>query len=286
MILRTLSTIVLWSLIGGVVYSLKEVGAMWILNLCATLTLFEIYTILGRLGYAANRVSGLVTGGCMIPVSFYFEGSGVDVLAIGALLTSSACVLFPQAQRGMYIKRLMPTFFGLLFVTFLLSYFVRIIQLAGVTNENGTLGFGLFFCLWVVIVAKFSDIGALLVGKAIGRTKMAPSISPGKTVEGLIGGLGASAGIGALIPWLVINQFPEIASFGDWVFTPSQGAIWGSLIAVSAVIGDLIASVLKRLAGMKDSGGAIPGIGGLLDLTDSLILAAPTGYFILLFIKS
>ena len=286
MILRTLSTIVLWSLIGGVVYSLKEVGAMWILNLCATLTLFEIYTILGRLGYAANRVSGLVTGGCMIPVSFYFEGSGVDVLAIGALLTSSACVLFPQAQRGMYIKRLMPTFFGLLFVTFLLSYFVRIIQLAGVTNENGTLGFGLFFCLWVVIVAKFSDIGALLVGKAIGRTKMAPSISPGKTVEGLIGGLGASAGIGALIPWLVINQFPEIASFGDWVFTPSQGAIWGSLIAVSAVIGDLIASVLKRLAGMKDSGGAIPGIGGLLDLTDSLILAAPTGYFILLFIQS
>lgn len=286
MILRTLSTLFLWSLIGGVVYSLKEVGAMWILNLCATLTLFEIYTILGRLGYAANRVSGLITGGCMIPISFYFEGSGIDVLAIGALLSSSACVLFPQAQRGMYIKRLMPTFFGLLFVTFLLHYFVRIIQVAGTPSVDGTLGFGLFFCLWVVIVAKFSDIGALLVGKAIGRTKMAPSISPGKTVEGLVGGFGASAGIGALIPWLLINQFPEIASFGNWVFTPSQGAIWGSLIALSAVIGDLIASVLKRLAGMKDSGGTIPGIGGLLDLTDSLILAAPTGYFILRFIQS
>ena len=60
----------------------------------------------------------------------------------------------------------------------------------------------------------------------------------------------------------------------------------GFIIAISAVIGDLIASVLKRLAGMKDSGGAIPGIGGLLDLTDSLILAAPTGYFILLVLKS
>ncbi len=286
MILRTLSTIFLWSLIGGTVYSLKEVGAMWILNLCATLTLFEIYTILGRLGYAANRVSGLITGGCMIPISFYFEGSGIDVLAIGALLTSSACVLFPQAQRGMYIKRLMPTFFGLLFVTFLLHYFVRIMHFSNVTSEEGTLGFGLFFCLWVVIVAKFSDIGALLVGKAIGRTKMAPSISPGKTVEGLIGGFGASAGIGALLPWLVTVQFPGVVDYGDWMFSPTQGAIWGSLIALSAVIGDLIASVLKRLAGMKDSGGAIPGIGGLLDLTDSLILAAPTGYFILLFIKS
>jgi len=286
MILRTLSTIFLWSLIGGIVYSLKEDGAMWILNLCATLTLFEIYTILGRLGYAANRVSGLITGGCMIPISFYFEGSGIDVLAVGALLTSSACVLFPQAQRGMYIKRLMPTFFGLLFVTFLLHYFVRIMHFSNVTSEEGTLGFGLFFCLWVVIVAKFSDIGALLVGKAIGRTKMAPSISPGKTVEGLIGGFAASAGIGALLPWLVTVQFPGVVSYGDWVFSPTQGAIWGSLIALSAVIGDLIASVLKRLAGMKDSGGAIPGIGGLLDLTDSLILAAPTGYFILLFIKS
>ena len=165
----------------------------------------------------------------MIPVSFYFEGSGMDVLAVGALLGSSACVLFPQAQRGMYIKRLLPTFFGLLFVTFLLSYFVRIIQFADALSENGTLGFGLFFCLWVVIVAKFSDIGALLVGKAIGRTKMAPSISPGKTVEGLIGGFGASAGIGALIPWLVTVQFPGVVSCGEWIFSPTQGGDLGKL---------------------------------------------------------
>jgi phosphatidate cytidylyltransferase len=258
---------------------------MWILNLCATLTLFEVYTILGRLGYAANRLSGLITGGCLIPVSYYFEGYGVDVLAIGALFTSAACVLFPQAQRGMYIKRLMPTFFGLLFVSFLLQYFVRILQIGGNENADCFMGFGLFFSLWVVIVAKFSDIGALLIGKAIGRTKMAPSISPGKTIEGLIGGFAASAGIGALLPWLFQEKFTDIVFFGDWIFTPGQGAIWGTLLALSAVIGDLIASVLKRLASMKDSGGAIPGIGGLFDLTDSLILAAPTGYFILFLLR-
>ena len=286
MLIRTLSTIILWSLMGVVVYSTKEAGAMWILNLCSTLTLFEIYTILGRLGFAANRMSGLITGGCMIPVAFYFPGAGVDVLAIGALLTSAACVLFPQAQRGMYVKRLMPTFFGLLYVTFLLHYFVQIIQVAGVESTNESLGFGLFFSLWVVVVAKLSDIGALLIGKMIGRTKMAPSISPGKTIEGLIGGLAASAGIGALIPWLILNYIPMLVNFGSFDFSPAQGAVWGLLIAVTSVIGDLIASVLKRLAGMKDSGGAIPGIGGLLDLTDSLILAAPTGYFILLILQS
>lgn len=285
MILRSFSTTLLWGLVALVVYSLKETGAMWILNLCATLTLFEVYTILGRLGYAANRLSGLITGGCLIPVSYYFEGYGVDVLAIGALFASAACVLFPQAQRGMYIKRLMPTFFGLLFVSFLLQYFVRILQIGGSENADCFMGFGLFFALWVVVVAKFSDIGALLIGKAIGRTKMAPSISPGKTIEGLIGGFAASAGMGALLPWLFQEKFTDIVFFGDWIFTPGQGAVWGSLLALSAVIGDLIASVLKRLASMKDSGGAIPGIGGLFDLTDSLILAAPTGYFILFLLQ-
>ena len=112
MILRILSTIFLWGTVALVVYSLKETGAMWVLNLCATLTLFEVYTILGRLGYAANRLSGLITGGCLIPVSYYFEGFGIDVLAVGALFCSGACVIFPKAQRGMYIKRLMPTFLG------------------------------------------------------------------------------------------------------------------------------------------------------------------------------
>jgi phosphatidate cytidylyltransferase len=285
MIIRTIATIILWGLLGLIVYGLKEPGAMWILNLCATLTLFEVYTILGRIGYAANRITGLVTGACMIPIAFYFPGSGIDALAVGALFSSAACVVFPQDQRGLYVRRLLPTFFGLLFVTFLLHYFVRILRVADSVTDPGTLGFGLFFCLWIVLVAKFSDIGALLVGKTIGRTKMAPSISPGKTVEGLLGGLGASAGIGALMPWVVSNYLPDVFTFGSWSFDPSQGAIWGLVIGIVSVIGDLIASVLKRLAGMKDSGGSVPGIGGLLDLTDSLILSAPTGYFILLVIQ-
>ena len=285
MFIRTISSLFLWSSIGGIVYAMDEIGAMWILNLCATLTLFEIYTILGRLGFAANRLSGLLTGACMIPISYYFPEYGIDVLAIGALFTSSACVLFPQDQRGMYIKRLMPTFFGLLYVPFLLHYFVRILE----TDLQGTrivsISFSLFFCLWIVIVAKFSDMGALLVGKSIGRTKMAPSISPGKTIEGLLGGFLASAGVGALIPWLITEYANNFTDLSVCSFTPVEGGLWGLVIALTAVIGDLIASVLKRLAGMKDSGGAIPGIGGLLDLTDSLILAAPTGYFILQIIQ-
>ena len=282
MILRVFSTIILWSIVIGGVVGFGEVGTMWILTIAAVCTQFEIYAMLGRLGFAANRISGLATGAFLIPMGYYVEGAGMDAVAVGALTMSGAAVLFPQAQRGMYVKRLLPTFFGLIYVPFLLHYFVRILQTSGETPEGTAMSFGLFFCLWLLAVAKFSDIGALLVGKMIGRTKMAPSISPGKTIEGLIGGIAASAGIGALLPWILQNYRPDLVSFDGVNFDPGSAAILALPVAIAAVVGDLIASVLKRLAHIKDSGGVIPGIGGMLDLTDSLILAAPTGYFLLL----
>ena len=192
---RTLSTCTLWSLMGIIVYTTKEAGAMWILNLCSTLTLFEIYTILGRLGFAANRMSGLLTGGCMIPIAYYFQALALMFWQLSPLYVRCLCS-FSSSRRDV-CKAINANFFGLLYVSFLLHYFVQIIHISNVQSNETGLGFGLFFSLWVVIVAKFSDIGALLVGKTIGRTKMAPSISPGKTIEGLIGGLSASAGIGA-----------------------------------------------------------------------------------------
>ena len=282
MILRVFSTVILWSIVIGGVVGFGESGTMWILTVAAVCTQIEIYALLGRLGFAANRISGLATGAFLIPMGYYIVGAGMDALAVGALMMSGAAVLFPQAQRGMYVKRLLPTFFGLVYVPLLLHYFVRILQTSEEIPSGTTMSFGLFFCLWLLAVAKFSDIGALLVGKMIGRTKMAPSISPGKTIEGLVGGIAASAGIGALLPWILQNYRPELVSFEGVNFDPGSAAILALPVAVAAVIGDLIASVLKRLANIKDSGGAIPGIGGMLDLTDSLILAAPTGYFLLL----
>ncbi len=286
MILRIISTVFLWSLVIGSVVTFESEGAVWLLTIVSLLTQFEIYTLLGRLGFAANRLSGLVTGGVLIPMSYYQEGSGMDVLAVGALVMAAASVLFPQAQRGMYVKRLLPTFFGLLYVPFLLHYFVRILQIGGDAPEGAAMGFGLFFCIWILAVAKFSDVGALLVGKLIGRTKMAPSISPGKTIEGLLGGIAVSAGIGILLPWVLQTYRPDWIPFEVLDMSPEAASILALPIAITAVIGDLLASVLKRLANVKDSGGIIPGIGGMLDLSDSLILAVPTGYFLLFFLKS
>jgi len=131
----------------------------------------------------------------------------------------------------------------------------------------------LLLCLWIVAVAKFCDTGALLTGMAIGRHKMSPQISPKKTWEGAIGGVLISMGIGALVAWLARSEMPPH-------MTPLVAALIAMPIAILGIVADLVESVLKRRANIKDSGRTIPGIGGMFDLSDSLILAAPVGYYL------
>jgi phosphatidate cytidylyltransferase len=126
----------------------------------------------------------------------------------------------------------------------------------------------------VIAVAKFCDVGALLTGLAIGRHKMAPITSPKKTWEGAVGGVIVATGVGALVAWLGRGVLPL-------AMTPLRGAVLAAPVAAIAIVSDLVESVIKRRAAIKDSGGGIPGIGGIFDLSDSLILAAPLAYFLL-----
>ena len=169
------------------------------------------------------------------------------------------------------------TLFGVLYVPFMLQFLVRTIVL----YDDKYIGLALG--LWLVAVAKFCDVGALLTGLALGRHKMAPNISPKKTWEGAVGGLAVSAGVGALLgAWLGRSeQFGGPYFPGD--FTPLRAALMALPIAAAAITSDLVESIIKRRAEVKDTGQFIPGIGGAFDLTDSLILAAPIGYFLFCF---
>jgi len=124
------------------------------------------------------------------------------------------------------------------------------------TNAGGLL------LVWVVAIVAAADIGAYFVGRSLGRTKLAPRISPGKTREGLLGGLACAclAGGGGAI---YFN-----ANVGVFV-------VAGGLIALISVIGDLTVSAFKRNAGLKDSGWILPGHGGVMDRIDSLVAALP-----------
>lgn len=129
--------------------------------------------------------------------------------------------------------------------------------------------------LWVLLVTKSSDIGAYTLGSLIGRHKLVPWLSPGKTWEGLLGAVLFAAGIGAggaaLLGLFGIEGRPDVL----------PGALLGGVFAIAGQAGDLLESVLKRDAGAKDSGGTIPGFGGVLDVVDSILLAAPMAYWLL-----
>jgi phosphatidate cytidylyltransferase len=128
-------------------------------------------------------------------------------------------------------------------------------------------GKGQFYVLFLVVVTKFADMGAYLTGSLFGKHPFIPQISPKKTWEGLAGALGfALLGSEGMI-WLMPDHLSEL--------DPRHGAILGLLLGTAAIIGDLAESVVKRSVGVKDSGGIVPGIGGALDLIDSLLFTAP-----------
>lgn len=135
--------------------------------------------------------------------------------------------------------------------------------------------------LWILLVVKSFDIGAFFTGRSIGRHKMIPWLSPGKTWEGVVGGLVLSAIVASLGRWLLVEQGwlqPERFNAGlVWVLV--GGAIAGLIFGAIGQIGDLMASLLKRDAGVKDSGTSLPGFGGVLDVIDSPLLVAPVAYW-------
>jgi len=125
----------------------------------------------------------------------------------------------------------------------------------------------------VLLCVKFTDIGAYFGGRALGRHKLIPWLSPGKTWEGLFFGLLTAAAVGALLArWMDLRRGYEL----PWW----KGAIFGGVIGGIGQLGDLLESLMKRDAEVKDSGSLIPGFGGVLDVIDSPLLAAPFAYLL------
>ena len=130
-------------------------------------------------------------------------------------------------------------------------------------------------CLWVVLVTKSCDIGAYFTGRAIGKRKLAPWLSPGKTQEGLVGGVATAAGVSALGLLLLRNAgvAPDLSIAG--------AAATGAAVGLLGQTGDLVASMFKRDAGRKDASRSLPGFGGWLDVLDSPLLVGVIAFWAL-----
>ncbi|MCE9607154.1 MAG: phosphatidate cytidylyltransferase [Planctomycetia bacterium] len=179
---------------------------------------------------------------------------------IGVFLFEMARYDKDRSQR--VAERIALSIANLAYVGLLMSYIVRL----------RLLPYGIFPIVSMLIVVKLGDIGAYTFGRLLGRRKMAPKLSPGKTVEGLLGGVALS----------VVGGLESAHWFGiDFAADPAALIAWSSyavVVCLIGVAGDLAESLLKRDYGLKDSSAWLPGFGGVFDMIDSLLLAAPVAW--------
>jgi len=272
---RILSTIGLWTVVGAILwvfsrYDLAQVGGFLTLLGLALGAQYEVYRILEQTG-AAPRIATGLTCGLALLVAQFLGLIHLSPIAPLAGLTWVALLLTllrnPNETKAWVVR--FPTLFGFLYVPALLTF------LAGFVSWKTPAGnHGLWLAVWVIAVTKFTDVGGLLIGVPFGRHKIAPNVSPAKSWEGCIGGIALSCFIGALGAW-------ALSTFANIEFSAVNGALVALPLAILSIPSDLVESHLKRRAGVKDSGKTIPGIGGALDLIDSLLLVAPVAYLLL-----
>ena len=186
--------------------------------------------------------------------------------AITAWAVMLGCLF--RSDQSQSLQKLTGTFFSVAYVPGLMQFLLLLLMLGdGVRHGDGRM-----LLFYGILVIKFTDIGAYFTGRAIGKHKLIPRISPAKTWEGVIGGVLTSTGV-SLLCLLIFGGTISGMSFRWW-----DGVALGVLLGVSGILGDLVESMLKRSADIKDSGSWIKGMGGLLDVLDSLLFAFPVLY--------
>jgi phosphatidate cytidylyltransferase len=278
-LVRFITTIALWTIALVIAFSGYELAFYALICIFGLIALWEFYRMLDHRGLSNFKITGLICGAVMLVGSFYYfakmgpAGSYDFEVAVLLffLLTVFGRQMFARLRHDEPLQTMAYTLFGLLYVLWLFNFTTKILYLTPRSSSGAVTG--QFYVLYLIAVTKFSDMGAYLTGSAIGRHLMVPHISAKKTWEGFFGALGF-----ALLASLMLFQLmPGRLSMLSW----THATVLGLLLGFAAVIGDLAESIVKRSTGVKDSGNLLPGIGGALDLIDSLLFTAPLLFFYL-----
>jgi len=283
---RLSSSLILWTVVLASLFSgmpaLSNAVFLLIILVLAVTGLLEFYGLVERRGMVCFKLWGLIGGALLMLGTFLnltgrigtsgsparvndFETTFLILFVLGLCLRQ-----FFARSNTAGILAISTTLFGLMYVPYLLNFIQKINYFPGIEGQ--------FYLLYFILITKFSDMGAYAVGSLIGRHKMIPRISPGKTWEGFFGAILVSTGASVAFTGLLGRHLAGMNYL--------HAVILGVVLSVCAVVGDLIESIFKREAGVKDSGRFFPGIGGILDLLDSLLFNAPIMYLYLRHILS
>lgn len=270
---------------------LPPLGTLLFIITVSSVAQLEFYRFMKSAEIPVDRFVGLVSGAVLIAVTMFTVGSDSDALLKGYGWEE---VLFLAIVISVFISQLFNarcekpivcascTLLGFLYVPYLFNFYTKLAY--GFERSEHAVGVsytGKMLVFYSVVVIKITDVGAYFTGRLLGKHKMFPRVSPGKTWEGLAGGV-VSAVTASIIfckctaGMLGIIEFPMV-----------HAVILGFLLSVIGVIGDLFESLVKRAAGVKDSGTKVPGMGGILDVFDSLLFGVPFLYvYIKIFLES
>lgn len=249
-----------------------------VVGLVAVACVYELASLLRRRGWRIYEMPALAAILAILSLAAITHATGnrllfqlgpvivgptsiVLTLLVMAILVAETVRAWGHDSIDMAIQSIGGTLLATLYVGLLLQFIVAIRFL----HEPN----GLHCLLTFVGVTKSCDIGAYCAGRLVGRHKLIPRLSPGKTVEGCAGGMVLSIASALVMGQVLLGYM--------W----QQCVLFGGVVSVFAIVGDLVESLIKRASEAKDSGEMVPGFGGVLDIMDSLLLAAPAAYVLL-----
>lgn len=267
MLKRFISSLILIAAVGYIIFFLPNWAYSLAVALLVGLGLHEFYSLVNRKGIFVYKYFGIILG-VLVPLLVHLKAGGllIDLEPFYIVLTCLFIIViqFVRKTSAEALTAMSVTMFGILYISWFFSFLIKIKFLEG----------GALLAAFVIVVTKSGDIGAYIVGSAIGRHPLIPRISPKKSKEGLVGGLAFSMAMAVLFRKFI-------------PFMPAHHAlIVGLLLGLLGQIGDLSESLIKRDCETKDSGKGLPGLGGILDLIDSLLFTIPIFYFYIKVITS
>lgn len=282
---RAMSTLILWLLVAGALALESQLIFSVLIVVIGTLALLEFLGLLkleGTPGWPGIRWGlAVVAVAYLGAVSFVCSKGEYTTLAlldpsclVAVVLGTTFLLLFHPVDGKRTKDMFFGSVFGFVYTVILSSFLLRVLYFTAGDNDAGVAMSGQYYLLFLLVVTKFSDMGGYIVGTMIGRHKMIPHISPGKTWEGFI--------LGCLV-FSVAGGCAVFAMFGERMplLTWTHVVMLGFVLGIIAVVGDLAESIVKRCLVRKDSGHMLPGIGGVLDLVDSILFTAPVLFFYL-----